>query len=148
MFPTHARAGSDYLFMLNLSRLTDIVEWPNGTYYYRIQPNSITRRTRVPWPLLTSTIVFRYGELHLPIDRVRASGEDAPPRNLVLEDQIASVDVAELRRALPELRHLIAALYPDGVQRRKLWRRLVSDAVAGSIPAMGELRRRLRARRT
>ncbi len=137
--PTSFERASDYLMMLNVSRLTPIMEIAQPTYFYRVRPDSVTRRGGAHWPYLAAVLATRLGGMRMDI--TRATGHAGPlPRDLVFEDLL----VDEIRRGLgpgewPILLHTLAVVYPRWRERLPLVRRLIRDTVHDRAPGVGRM---------
>jgi hypothetical protein len=129
--------ASDYLMMMNLSRLTSIVEIDQPSYFYRIRDDSVTRRGGAHWPYLAAVLSTRLGGMRMDITRAAGHGEPLP-RDLVFEDLLAT----EIRRGFGQgeralLWHTLAIMYPRWRGRLQLGRRLAHDALYERAPRLG-----------
>lgn len=146
LYTTHARMAPDNLFLLNLSRLTEIFDVDQPTYFYRLRPGSAVRKPEVPWGRLASVVAFRLGGLHMGIDRAlgRAGTLERDPQ---IEDLIAaSARRGELLRQLPQFRHLLHLYLPNPKDRRELEWRLLRETITGRVPGAETIRRKVRER--
>ncbi len=134
--PIHLERASDFMMLLNLSRITRIEESDQPTYFYRVRDDSVTRRGGAHWPYLAAVISTRLGGMRMDIET--AAGHGAPlPRDPSFEDLVA----AEIRRGFAPgerglLLHALALVYPRWSQRLPLARRLLRDAVHDKTPRL------------
>lgn len=141
--PVQFERASDYLMMINLTRLTTIVEIAQPSYFYRVRPDSVTRRGGAHWPYMAAVLSTRFGGMRMDI--LRAAGRGAPlPRDLIFEDLLAT----EVKRGFQPgelwlLMHTVALMYPRWRERLPLARRLVRDAVYERAPSLGRAVSRL-----
>lgn len=143
-FPTHTGPAEDVLMMVNLSRVTPIIEIDQPTYFYRLRSDSQTRRMEIPWPYLSGMLAVRFGGQHMTSDR--AVGRGTPlPRDLVLEDLLAhSIARDGFNGSFAPLYHALCLLYPDRRDRRAIFRRIATELIRTQTPRVDRDLRRLR----
>lgn len=73
-----ARSLDDYWALLNVSRLTEIVQLDEPSILYRIHPASTTMSTSWSLPLLTSLVAVRFGGNLVPSSDARNAAVVAP----------------------------------------------------------------------
>lgn len=133
-FPTQTGPTEDFLMLMNLARYVDIVELDQPTYFYRLRPDSETRRMGMPWPYLSTVAAVRFGRHHMSYERAVGKGR-ALPRDYILEDLLAAGVRSGLRRdEAGPLLHYLCLLYPRWSDRRAILRRLVGAALRAKRP--------------
>lgn len=145
--PVNLERASDFMLMMNLSRITPIIQIDQPTYFYRLRADSVTRRGGAHWPYLAAVISTRLGGTRMSVARAAGRAE-ALPRDRVFEDLLAD----EIRRGvepgeIPLLLHALAIMYPRWRGRLTLGRRLLRDAVHDRAPRLARAVSRPRSNR-
>jgi hypothetical protein len=131
---TFARSMDDYLALVDLARITQVVRLDEPSVLYRLHPGATTLSTTWPWHLLTGLAAVRFGGNLVPIDHARDRAHVVPlddERQFAMHQLLALAGNGRAGDLLDALA-LIRLLGCDGPDRRRAGARVARRWLRGA----------------